>query len=229
MNSISVVIVSANFSEKRKLRLAIEKQGYEVMGLSNGEDLVVPDIPSNATAILLDLDGAQQIGAATITRLKGRPQTAILAISAEAAPAAKIAMLDLGADDYITRPFVFDELFARLRAALRHVTRREDSGAVVTAGNVEIDAGRRQVRKAGELLHLTRKEYDVLATLASAPGRIVTHQQLLERAWPLNPDVRIAYLRIVVRSLRQKVEPDPVSPSLIVNQLGIGYRLNTAK
>ena len=225
MNKASVTIVNVNAAERRMLHHAMENQGYSVTDASDASDLCDGRGPQPPSAILLDLDDPDHRGLTMIPTLRSRPQTAILAISSEHEPSAKIAALDLGADDYVTKPFVIDELFARLRAALRHVTRQTVSFDVIEIGTVKIDIGQRQVRRSGELVHLTRKEYDVLTTLAAAPGRVMTHQQLLERAWPLSPKLRVEYLRIVIRSLRLKLEADPAHPGLILNELGIGYKL----
>ena len=225
MNEASVIIVNANAAERQVLHHAMEKQGYSVTEASDVSDLRYGKGADPPSAILLDLDDPDHRGLTMIPTLRNQPQTAILAISSEHGSSAKIAALDLGADDYVTKPFLIDELFARLRAALRHVTRQTVSSDVIEIGTVKIDIGQRQVRRSGELVHLTRKEYDVLTTLATAPGRVMTHQQLLERAWPLSPKLRVEYLRVVIRGLRLKLEADPAYPGLILNELGIGYKL----
>ena len=149
----------------------------------------------------------------------------ILIISARDATDEKVAALDLGAHDYVTKPFDSEEVLARLRAALRARVVTQGGAPIIRAGALTINLTHRLVTRDGVEVHLTRKEYDVLHALALHPGRVVTHQRMLDAAWPHDHDRRIDYLRIVIRNLRQKLEPDPVRPTLIVNDLGIGYRL----
>ena len=149
----------------------------------------------------------------------------IVVISARDATEQKVAALDLGAHDYVTKPFDGEEVLARLRAALRHRLAAQGVDARVTAGPVTIDLADHRVTRDGTAVHLTRKEFDVLHALALHPGRVVTHQCVLAAAWPAEHDRRIDYLRILIRNLRQKLELDPAQPRLIVNELGVGYRL----
>ena len=138
----------------------------------------------------------------------------------------KLALLVIaGAGRSVLRVVDSEEVLARLRASLRDRLEANGSAAVVHAGDVAIDLANRVVTRAGEQVHLTRKEFEVLGQLARTPGRVVTHGRVLEAAWPYEVDKRIEYLRIVVRNLRQKLEVDPARPALIVNELGIGYRL----
>ena len=127
--------------------------------------------------------------------------------------------------DYVTKPFDSEEVLARLRASLRERVASQGAAPLVHSGAVQIDLANRRILRDGEEVHLTRKEFDVLTQLALHPGRVVTHQRILEAGWPHDHDRRIDYLRIVVRNLRQKLETDPTRPSMIVNELGIGYRL----
>ena len=139
--------------------------------------------------------------------------------------ALQVAALDLGAEDFVTKPFDSEELLARLRVALRHAGAGAATPTLVRRGALTIDLDRRIVTRDGSELHLTRKEYDVLALLARHIGRVVTHDRMLDAAWGGDEDPRIEYLRIVVRNLRQKLEaPGPVG-SVIANELGVGYRL----
>jgi two-component system, OmpR family, KDP operon response regulator KdpE len=226
MNEPAVLIVDDELFIRRLLKSTLERANYAVLEAENARDALDLITRKRPAAILLDLGLPDRDGLELVQVLKRASGAAVIVVSARDATDLKVAALDLGADDYVTKPFDTEELLARLRTALRH--QASDAGAppVVHAGDLEIDLPRRQVRKAGETLHLTRKEYDVLAALAAAPGRVVTHQAILERAWPFDHDRRIEYLRIVVRNLRQKIESDPMSPSLIQNELGVGYRLN---
>jgi two-component system KDP operon response regulator KdpE len=149
----------------------------------------------------------------------------VIIVSAHDATSEKVAALDLGADDYVTKPFDCEELLARIRVALRHRLGAASAIAIVEIGAISIDLAGHIVRRDGEEVHLTRKEHNVLAVLARSPGRVVTHKALLGAVWPDVIDPPMEYLRIVVRNLRQKLEADPARPCLILNETGIGYRL----
>lgn len=136
-----------------------------------------------------------------------------------------VRALDLGADDYLTKPFDTDELLARVRVALRNRMTRGGGVPAVTAGDLSIDLMNRRITKAGKEVHLTPKEYAVLAQLAKFPGRVITHDQIMVNVWPNESERHVEYLRVLVRSLRQKLETDPQRPQIISNEVGIGYRL----
>jgi two-component system KDP operon response regulator KdpE len=178
---------------------------------------------ARAEAVLLDLGLPDRDGMELLSDIRRVSAAPVLVVSAREAAAEKVAALDLGADDYVTKPFDGDELLARLRAALRR--RGAEPARAVTAGDVVIDTERRSVTKAGAEVHLTRKEYGLLAMLAAHPGRIVTHAQLLTAIWGPAHVADIAYLRVAARALRVKLEDDPARPVLIRNEPGIGYRL----
>ena len=151
--------------------------------------------------------------------------TPVIVVSAREEMEQKVAALDLGADDYVTKPFDTLELLARVRAALRRSLSSQADQEVVEIGDIRIDLFRRNVRRGTDELHLTPKEYDVLAELAKHPGRVVTHAQLLRVAWGPAQERQTEYLRVVMRSLRQKLERAPSSPELLINEPGVGYRL----
>ena len=149
----------------------------------------------------------------------------IVVLTSREAERAKVEALDLGADDYVTKPFGMDELMARLRTALRHRLAAESQSERVTLGDVHIDLTARLVTRAGEEVHLTPKEYAVLAELAKHPGRVITHAQLLRAVWGPGHEHDVEYLRVVARGIRRKLEADPASPTLLRNEPGVGYRL----
>lgn len=173
--------------------------------------------------VLLDLGLPDRDGLSVIADIRARSQTPIVVLSARDAQAMKVAALDLGADDYVQKPFGVDELLARLRAGLRHAVQARGSAPVVRTGDLEIDLGLRTVTKAGEALKLSPKEYDLLAELAVNLGRPVSHAELLRAVWG-SDRADIQYLRVYVGQLRQKLgEADGVV--LLVSEPGVGYRL----
>lgn len=219
-----ILLVDDEPAIRRLLRNTLERAGHEVIEAGNARDALAAASASQPDAVLLDLGLPDRDGLALIPLLRRDADTRILIISAREATEEKVAALDLGADDFVTKPFDTDELLARLRVALRH-----HGGAapmkVIRTGALEIDLDRRLVARAGTPLHLTRKEHEVLAMLARHVGRVVTHEKLIAAAWRGDEDPRIDYLRIVIRNLRQKVEaPEPIG-SVIGSELGVGYRL----
>ncbi len=225
MTGQRILVVDDDLHIRRLLHGALSRAAYEVVEAKTAREALDIAARLDLDAILLDLGLPDRDGLELVPLLKQKSKTPILVISARDGTDDKVAALDLGADDYVTKPFDGEELLARLRAALRHRVDAAGSDSTVVAGDVLIDLGNRQVTRDGVVVHLTRKEYEVLAQLAMAPGRVVTHSRILAAAWPLEYDRKIEYLRIVVRNLRQKLEADPSRPRILTNELGIGYRL----
>ncbi|MFS0736210.1 response regulator transcription factor [Sphingomonas sp. 1P06PA] len=226
MSGPLVLIVDDEQPIRRLLRNTLERARYEVAEAADAASALAAARGSPPAAILLDLGLPDRDGLELVTLLKGQGDPVIIMVSAREATDQKVAALDLGADDYITKPFDSEELLARLRAALRHHGAVIRVPATLRAGEAMIDLERRLVRRAdGVESHLTRKEHDVLAALAQHPGRVVTHQRIMAAAWPREHDHRIEYLRIVIRNLRQKLEGANAVGSVIANELGVGYRL----
>lgn len=225
MSGPTVLIVDDELSIRRLLRNALERAAYTVTEAVDGADALKTAATMNPTAVLLDLGLPDRDGLELVPLLKKLGDPIILVVSARDATDEKVAALDLGADDYVTKPFDAEELLARLRVALRHRGVATSQPSILRKGGLEIDFEHRLVRRDGEENHLTRKEHDVLAALAMSPGRVVTHQRILNAAWPNDHDQRIEYLRIVIRNLRQKLEGPTAVGSVIANELGIGYRL----
>ena len=222
-----VLIVEDDAHIRRLLRVAAERAGSragEAATAREGLSLLDIDRPD---VVLLDLGLPDRDGLELIQLIKARGATLIV-VSAREDTAEKVAALDLGADDYLTKPFDTEELLARIRTALRHRLSDQTAQAVLAIGDVTIDLDMRCVRRGGEEVHLSPKEYGVLAELAKRPDRIVGHAQLLREIWGPAHESRVEYLRIVVRNLRQKLEPDPARPTIIRNEIGVGYRLTGA-
>ncbi|RDE05165.1 response regulator transcription factor [Sphingomonas aracearum] len=217
-----VLIVDDEPSIRRLLRQTLERARYEVIEAGDARQALAAMEQDRPDAVLLDLGLPGRDGLELVPVIARKPAVALLIVSARDRTDDKVAALDLGADDYVTKPFDSEELLARLRVALR---RRDGSTAtIVQSGGVAIDLTTHAVRRDGEDVHLTRKEYEVLALLAEHAGRVVTHRHILQRVWG-GHDPRIEYLRIVVRNLRQKLESPGAIGSLIGNEQGIGYRL----
>ncbi|MBB5712106.1 response regulator transcription factor [Sphingomonas xinjiangensis] len=220
-----ILVVDDEVAIRRLLRNTLERAGYDIVEAGNARDALAVAAAQLPSAILLDLGLPDRDGLAMIPLLRRNADTIVLVVSARDATDEKVAALDLGADDFVTKPFDTDELLARLRVALRHRGLSGTTSKVVCKGDLTIDIDKRLVCRGGEELHLTRKEHDVLAVLARHIGRVVTHERIIAAAWGGDEDPRIEYLRIVVRNLRQKLEaPGPIG-SVIANELGIGYRL----
>ncbi len=224
MNGLSVLIVDDELYIRRLLRNTLERAGYAISEAVDGADALAVAGRDHPTAILLDLGLPDRDGLDLIPLLKRLGNPIVLVVSAREATDQKVLALDLGADDYVTKPFDAEEILARLRVALRS---RGTTALpkVLRSSDLEIDFENRVVRRHGEETHLTRKEYDVLAALAAAPGRVITHQRIMEAAWPTDHDRRVEYLRIVIRNLRLKLEGSSGVGTVIANELGIGYRL----
>lgn len=225
MTGQRVLIVDDDLHIRRLLQGTLTRADYETVEATTAAEALAQAKSARPDAILLDLGLPDRDGLEIVTLLRQQCAAPIIVISARDATDQKVAALDLGAHDYVTKPFDSEEVLARLRATLRDRVEAQGSSPVVTAGEVTIDLANRIVMRDGQEVHVTRKEFEVLHQLALHPGRVVTHQRVLEAAWPYEVDRRIDYLRIVVRNLRQKLEADPARPSLIMNELGVGYRL----
>lgn len=225
MSGQRILVVDDDLHIRRLLQATLTRGGYTSIEATTAAEALEQARAASPDAILLDLGLPDRDGLEIVPLLKQQSQAPILVVSARDATDQKVAALDLGADDYVTKPFDSEEVLARLRASLRHSLIAQGASPTVCTHGVAIDLGNREITRDGAEVHLTRKEFEVLRQLALSPGRVVTHQRILEAAWPFEHDKRVDYLRIVVRNLRQKLEPDPSRPSIIVNELGVGYRL----
>lgn len=184
--------------------------------------LIAADPPD---VVVLDLGLPDLDGKDVIARVRAWSDVPIVVLSAREREGEKIAALDLGADDFVNKPFGVGELMARLRAALRHRMQRSGETPIVRVGGLEIDVARRRVTRDGQELKLTRREFELLSVLARHAGKIVTHKQILHTVWGPANEQDTQYLRTYIGQLWQKVEPDPSDPSVVLTETGIGYRL----
>jgi len=219
-----VLVIDDEPQIRRLIGVALQRADYTAIEAGTAREALALLREHRPDVVLLDLGLPDRDGLELVPLIKQQPTTLIV-VSAREATEEKVAALDLGADDYLTKPFDTDELLARVRVALRNRVVREGGQEVLSVGDVTIDLVHRRITRAGEDVHLTPKEFAILALLASAAGRVVTHDQIMASVWPREVDHRVEYLRVLVRSLRQKLEADPQRPELIVNELGVGYRL----
>jgi two-component system KDP operon response regulator KdpE len=224
-NAATILIVDDEAPIRRLLSGTLTRAGYRVAEAASGRQAVEMLAEVQPDVVLLDLGLPDRDGLELIPAIRKQSRAAILIVSARDATEHKVTALDLGAVDYVTKPFDTEELLARVRAALRGRIGADGGKASVTAGGVTFDLIDRRVIRGTEEIHLTPKEFAVIAELARFPGRVITHQQLLSAVWPHDYDRHIEYLRVVIRNIRQKLEADPAQPAIVVNELGVGYRL----
>lgn len=221
---VTVLVVDDEPAIRRLLHASLVRGQYRVVEAGNAREALSSVQIDKPELVLLDLGLPDRDGLELIPIIRNSG-TAVVVISARDATDQKVTALDLGADDYVTKPFDSEEVLARIRAALRHRLAGEAGTPLVRQGDVEIDLAARLVRKAGDEVHLTPKEYGFVAELAKSPGRVVTHSQLLRAVWGAGHETDVEYLRVVARSVRRKLEDDPSQPRLIRNEPGVGYRL----
>jgi two-component system KDP operon response regulator KdpE len=212
----------------RFLAPALEAAGYEPVRADTAEAGLAILATRPPEAVVLDLGLPDLDGKVVLERARRFYDGPIIVLSARDQEMEKIDALDLGADDYVEKPFGVGELLARLRASLRTRLVQTLASPVVHAGDVEIDFAKRWVTRLGEQVRLTPREYDVLVALAEGRGRVVTHGQLLAAIWGRAHMDDVQYLRIIVQRLRQKLEADPAAPRLIVTEARVGYRFVAA-
>ncbi len=222
----TILVVDDEPQIRRLLRTALERAGYGVAEAASAREAIGAVPMVQPEVVLLDLGLPDRDGLEIVPLIARAGDTKVLVVSAREAVEEKVAALDLGAVDFVTKPFDTDELLARVRAALRQRLAARAESKIVRAGEIEIDLLARAVRRGEEQLRLTPKEYGVLAELAKHPGRVLTHAQLLRAVWGVAHERDVEYLRVTVRGLRAKVERDPAAPELVVNEPGVGYRLS---
>jgi two-component system, OmpR family, KDP operon response regulator KdpE len=219
-----VLVVDDEPAIHRFLKPVLAAEGYRVLQAATGAEGLRLAAEEKPDAVVLDLGLPDLDGKEVIRRLRQVSSVPIVVLSARDREAEKIHALDLGADDYVEKPFGVGELMARLRAALRHAKGEARDGPLV-CGAVSVDVEAHRVAKGGEPVRLTRREFDLLAVLVRHAGKVVTHAQLLREVWGKANEHDTQYLRVYIGHLRQKLEDDPAAPRLILTEPGIGYRL----
>ena len=222
-NSPTILIVDDEPPIRKLLRMGLTSQGYQVLEAANGKS-ALEQLRQKPALVVLDLGLPDIDGLELLRRIRHRhSDLPVIVLSSRGDEAGKVAALDLGADDYVTKPFGMDELFARMRTAMRHQLQVHGERPVFQLGDLSVDLVRRIVKLGEREVKLSPKEYDLLRLLVQHAGKVLTHRFLIQELWhePTDPQ----YLRVYVRQLRQKIEADAERPQYIMTEIGIGYRL----
>jgi len=221
----TVLVVDDEPPIRRLLRTTLTAAGYRVAEAETAAAGLRSLAVEKPDLVILDLGLPDHSGIELIAEIRKASRVPIVVLSARHDERAKVAALDLGADDYVAKPFGMAELMARLRAALRHAFQAQGELPVFASGDLAVDLVRRHVTRAGHEIKLSPKEFDLLRHLVMHAGKVLTHRQLLREVWgPAQAD-EVQYLRVFIRGLRQKLEPDPTRPTHLLTELGVGYRL----
>jgi two-component system, OmpR family, KDP operon response regulator KdpE len=227
MTPLHILVVDDEPAIRRFLKTSLATQDYRVAEAGDGSAALALLQREPFDALVLDLGLPGIDGFEVIRTLRESGSTLpIIVLSVRADEQGKVKALDLGADDYVTKPFGIEELLARIRAAMRHRLQQEGEKPVFKSGDLTVDLVRRIVTVGGGEVKLTPREYDLLRLLVAHAGKVLTHRFILREVWGSETDVQ--YLRIYIRTLRQKLEPDPEQPKLIQTEQGVGYRLRAA-
>ena len=220
----TVLVVDDEVQIRRLLRVCLEANGYRVLEAATGQEGLVTAAQSRPEVVVLDLGLPDMDGVAVLKRLREWSRVPVVVLSVRDREEDKIAALDHGADDYVTKPFSPGELLARLRVAQRHAQPAEE-GPVLRSGPLEVDLTARVVKLKGKEVRLTATEYSLLRLFVHHAGKVLTHRQILREVWGPTYVEQTHYLRVYIAHLREKLEADPSRPRLIVTEPGVGYRL----
>jgi len=223
-----ILVVDDEPAIRRFLRTSLSAQGYSVLEAEDGETGLAMLHRNAVDVLVLDLGLPGIGGLEVLKRMREEGSTVpVIVLSSRTDESGKVSALDIGADDYVTKPFGMDELLARIRAAVRHRLQQGGEKPVFRSGDLSVDLVRRIVAVRDHEVKLTPREYDILRALVAHAGKVLTHKFLLKEVWGSETDVQ--YLRIYIRSLRQKIEANPEQPALILTEQGVGYRLRAAE
>jgi len=229
--AIRILIVDDEPAIRRALRPPLLELGFQIAEASRGEEALQALRAATYDAVLLDINMPGIGGIETLKRIRAiAPRLPVLVLTVRDQEEDKVQALELGADDYVTKPFSTRELIARIRAAVRRVSapaRPED--APIEIGEIYLDPAKRRITKRGTVLHLTRKEFDILYCLMTRAGRVVTYAKLLTAVWGADCREEVEYLRTFVRQLRKKIEDDPSNPVYLLTDVYVGYRFADAQ
>jgi two-component system KDP operon response regulator KdpE len=220
---LKVLVVDDEPPIRKLLRMGLGTQGYQMLDAPDGKT-ALELMAEKPDLVILDLGLPDMQGLELLRQIRQlREDLPIVVLSSRDDEVAKVKALDLGADDYITKPFGMEELLARIRAALRHQLQSRGERPIFKLGTLSVDLIRRVVKVGDETVKLSPKEYELLRVLVQHAGKVLTHKFLLNELWAVPIDAQ--YLRVYVRQLRHKIEPDPARPQYILTETGIGYRL----
>lgn len=219
-----VLVIDDEPQIRRLLQLTLESAGYRVLAAEKGQEGLILAAQHRPALVVLDLGLPDLNGLEVLRRLREWSEVPVVVLSVQEAEADKIAALDSGADDYVTKPFNSGELLARLRVALRHAEKAPEL-PVLEIGHWVIDLAARRVTADGRDVSLTATEYSLLRLLVRHAGKVLTHRQLLRDVWGPNAEHQTHYLRVYLARLREKLERNPAAPELLVTEPGVGYRL----
>jgi len=228
MSGMRILVVDDEPAILRFLKPALEANEYSMTSASSVAEAIKRIASDAPDVVVLDLGLPDGDGKDVIRQVRAWSDVPIIVLSARDREAEKIASLDLGADDYVNKPFGVGELLARIRAAVRHRMQRHNETPVAKIGDLEVDSVRHRVTRGGDDVRLTPKEFELLSFLARHAGKVVTHRQILSAVWGPAHTGDTQYLRVYIGQLRQKIEPHPDDPSIIITEPGIGYRLRDA-
>ena len=222
-----ILLIEDEPQMRRFLRTALTTNDYRLVEAETAKEGLAQAAARNPDVILLDLGLPDRDGLDVTRELREWTGTPIIVLSARGREQDKVAALDVGADDYLTKPFGVEELLARIRVALRHAALPPGAAPepIFEAGVLRVDLAERRVWRQREEIHLTPTEYKLLATLVRHAGKVLTHRQLLKEVWGANYVNQSHYVRVYLAQLRQKIEPDPARPRLLMTEPGVGYRL----
>jgi two-component system KDP operon response regulator KdpE len=222
---LTVLVVDDEPPIRRFLRTSLTAAGNRIVTAENAAEALKALTAEKPDLVILDLGLPDKSGLEVIAEIRRSSAVPIIVLSARDDERTKVEALDLGADDYVSKPFGMAELMARLRAALRHAFQAQGELPAFVSGELAVDLVRRHVTRAGHEIKLSPKEFDLLRHLVMHAGKVLTHRHLLRDVWgPAHVD-DVQYLRVFIRGLRQKLEPDPTRPTHILTELGVGYRL----
>ena len=220
-----ILVVDDEAAIRRFLKAGLGAEGYELVEAETGAAAVALAAKEKPDLVIIDLGLPDKDGTEVLREIRHASLVPVIVLSVRSDEKGKVAALDLGADDYITKPFGMSELIARIRAALRHRLQQQGEAPVFRSGDLAVDLVRRVVTLAGKEVKLSAKEYDLLRMLVMHAGKVLTHQFLLREVWGPAHTEDVQYLRVYVRTLREKLEEEPTRPRYILTETGVGYRL----
>jgi len=219
-----LLLIEDELPIRKFLRVTLEQHLYDCMEAGTGKEALVMAAEYPPDVVVLDLGLPDMNGIEVLTRLREWSKAPVIVLTARGQESDKVAVLDAGADDYVTKPFGVNELLARIRVALRHSS-TPDGSPEFCVGDLRVDLLHRRVFSHGQERHLTPIEYRLLTTLVKHAGKVLTHQQLLKEVWGPGTAFETHYLRVYMAQLRRKLEKDPADPAYLLTEAGVGYRL----